>query len=101
MPLARDLGDPAQNAAVLDAASALAAGETNAEEVAAAHGPAVAVEAAAAARSRARLATTATAMHLSVVWAMFGESGRMATRAEHPHGEDLVRVKARQLDWLT
>jgi hypothetical protein len=101
VPLARDLGDPAQNAAVLDAASALAAGEASAEEVAEAHGPAVAEEAAAAARSRARLATAGTAVHLSVVWAMFGETGRMATRDEHPHGEDLVRAKARQLDWLT
>ena len=25
----------------------------------------------------------------------------MVTREEHPHGEDVVRVKARQLDWLT
>ena len=40
-------------------------------------------------------------MHVSVVWAMYGETGRMVTRGEHPHGEDFVRVKARQLDWLT
>jgi len=32
---------------------------------------------------------------------MYGETGRMATRTEHPHGEDFVRVKVRQLDWLT
>src|SRR4051794_34234868 len=32
---------------------------------------------------------------------MYGETGRMVTRAEHPHGEDFVRVKVRQMDWLT
>jgi hypothetical protein len=35
------------------------------------------------------------------VWAMYGETGRMVPRAEHPHGEDFVRAKVRQLDWLT
>jgi hypothetical protein len=32
---------------------------------------------------------------------MYGETGRMVPRAEHPHGEDFVRAKVRQLDWLT
>jgi hypothetical protein len=32
---------------------------------------------------------------------MYGETGRMVPRAAHPHGEDFVRVKVRQLDWLT
>lgn len=40
-------------------------------------------------------------MHLSVVWAMYGETGRMVPRSAHPHGEDFVRTKVRQLDWLT
>jgi len=35
-----------------------------------------------------------------VVWAMYGETGRMVPRAAHPHGEDFVRTKVRQLDWL-
>jgi hypothetical protein len=100
-PLARDLTDAAENQAVLDSASALAAGQTTGEDVALAHGAAVAAEADAAHRSRARLVSAEAPVHLSVVWAMYGETGRMATRAEHPHGEDFVRVKARQLDWLT
>ncbi len=98
---ARDLTDPTQNQAVLDGAGALAAGTATAAELARAHGPSVAVEAEAAGRSRARLLAVTEPVHLSVVWAMYGETGRIATRAEHPHGEDLVRVKARQLDWLT
>lgn len=98
---ARDLTDPAENRAVLDCATALAGGETTDEEVGRTHGAAVAAEAGAACRSRARLAAAGGPVHLSVVWAMYGETARMATREEHPHGEDLVRVKTRQLDWLT
>jgi hypothetical protein len=98
---ARDLTDSAQNQAVLDAASALAEGRAAAEDVAASHGPAVAAEAAAAARSRRRLGELPRPIHLSVVWAMYGETGRMVPRTEHPHGEDFVRAKVGQLDWLT
>ena len=32
---------------------------------------------------------------------MYGETGRMVPRAAHPHGEDFVRAKVRQLGWLT
>jgi hypothetical protein len=97
----RDLTDSGQNQAVLDAASALADGRATAGEVEAGHGPAVAAEAIAAARSRQRLSGLAGPVHLTVVWAMYGETGRMVPRAEHPHGEDFVRAKVRQLDWLT
>jgi hypothetical protein len=97
----RDLTDPEQNQAVLDAASALAGSGTDGERLAAGHGPAVAAEAAAAARSRRRLAGLAGPVHLTVVWAMYGETGRMVPRSEHPHGEDFVRAKVAQLDWLT
>ena len=99
--LARDLTDAAENQAVLDCASALSSGSVTAADLAQAHGPAVAAEAEAAVRSKARLAALGAPLHLSVVWAMYGETGRLATREEHPHGEDLVRVKTRQLDWLT
>jgi hypothetical protein len=97
----RDLTDPDQNQAVLDVASALVDGHATAERAAASHGPAVAAEAIAAARSRRRLGELAGPIHLTVVWAMYGETGRMVPRAAHPHGEDFVRVKVRQLDWLT
>jgi hypothetical protein len=99
--VARDLTDSAENQAVLDCASALAAGGMTVEGIAVAHGAGVAAEAEAVCRSRARLVTAGGAVHVSVVWAMYGETGRMVTREEHPHGEDFVRVKARQLDWLT
>src|SRR5579863_1472953 len=97
----RDLTDSAQNQAVLDAASALAEGHVVAERAAAGHGPAVAAEADAAARSRRRLGELTGPVDLTVVWAMYGETGRMVPRSVHPHGEDFVRAKVRQLDWLT
>jgi hypothetical protein len=61
----------------------------------------VAAEATAAATSRRRLAALREPLHLGVVWAMYGETGRMVPRTEHPHGEDFVRAKVAQLDWLT
>ena len=97
----RDLTDSDQNQAVLDVASALAEGRVAAGDAAASHGPAVAAEAIAAARSRRRLAELTGPVHLTVVWAMYGETGRMVPRTVHPHGEDFVRVKVRQLEWLT
>ncbi len=96
----RDLTDSDQNQAVLDMASALV--EDRAEKhIANSYGPAVEAEAAAAARSRRRLGELTGPIHLTVVWAMYGETGRMVPRALHPHGEDFVRAKVRQLDWLT
>jgi hypothetical protein len=98
---ARDLTDPAENQAVLNAASALAEGSATVERVARSYGPAVAAEALAAARSRQRLSELSGPIHLTVVWAMYGETGRMVPRSVHKHGEDFVRAKVGQLDWLT
>jgi hypothetical protein len=97
----RDLTDSDQIQAVLDAASALVDCRATADDVEASHGPAVAAEAIAAARSHRRLGELAGPVHLTVVWAMYGETGRILPRTEHPHGEDFVRAKVRQLDWLT
>jgi hypothetical protein len=104
---ARDLTDPDQNQAVLDLASALVEGgaaegsAANRGDRPAGHGPAVLAEATAAARSRRWLSELTEPVHLTVVWAMYGETARMVPRSVHPHGEDFVRVKVRQLDWLT
>jgi hypothetical protein len=98
---ARDLTDSDQNQAVLDLASALLEGRAAAGLAESSHGPAVAAEAIAAARSRRRLGELTGPVHLTVVWAMYGETSRMVPRAADPHGEDFVRAKVRQLDWLT
>jgi hypothetical protein len=94
----RDLTDARQNQAVLDLASELLKDPKTQRGD---DGPAVAAEAAALARSRQRLSELDLPVHLSVVWAMYGETGRMVPRSEHPHGEDFVRAKVAQLDWLT
>ncbi|MGH3154501.1 MAG: hypothetical protein ACRDOB_27770, partial [Streptosporangiaceae bacterium] len=86
---------------MLDMATALLKRRAAEGQVTASHGPAVAAEAIAAARSRRRLGELIGPIHLTVVWAMYGETGRMVPRAVHPHGEDFVRAKVRQLDWLT
>jgi hypothetical protein len=100
MPV-RDLTDPDQNQAVLDAATELIEDETAVAQVTDRHGPAVAAEAVAAARSRRRLSELTGPIHLTVVWAMYGETGRIVPSSVHPHGEDFLRAKVRQLDWLT
>jgi hypothetical protein len=97
----RDLTDSDQNQAVLDLASALAEDRAAAGRAAGSLGPAVAAEAMAAARSRRRLGELTGPIHLTVVWAMYGETGRMVPRGAHPQGEDFVRAKVGQLDWLT
>ena len=83
----RDLTDSEQNQAVLDVASALVEGRVAAEGIAGRHGPAVAAEAVAAARSRRRLGELTGPIHLTVVWAMYGETGRMVPRARTRTGK--------------
>ena len=97
----RDLTDSGQNQAVLDAATELIKDEAAVTQVTDRHGPAVAAEAVAAARSRRWLSELTGPLHLTVVWAMYGETGRIGPSSVHPHGEDFLRVKVRQLDWLT
>lgn len=40
------------------------------------------------------------ALHCTVVFALFKEQNRMSTKAEHENGEDFVRRKVRQMQWL-
>ncbi len=86
---------------MLDAATELMEDAAAVAQVTVRHGPAVAAEAVAAARSRRRLSELAGPIHLTVVWAMYGETGRMVPSSGAPHGEDFLRAKVRQLDWLT
>jgi hypothetical protein len=38
--------------------------------------------------------------HVSIVFAVYKEHNRLRTRAEHPHGENLLLRKVDQVDWL-
>ncbi len=98
----RNLTNSAQNYLVLKMASALVEGSMTKQQVEDAHGPAVAFEAQAAADSRKELLALQVPVHMSVVWAMYNEKNRMHRHTgKYPHGEDFVRTKVVQLDWLT
>jgi hypothetical protein len=38
--------------------------------------------------------------HMTCIFAMYGEQNRIRTKAEHENGQDLVRNKVKQLQWL-
>lgn len=38
--------------------------------------------------------------HLSVVFAMYNEHNRLKTKEEHPAGEDFLREKVKEMEWL-
>jgi hypothetical protein len=52
------------------------------------------------ARSRRILETVSGPVHTSVCFAVHGEHERILDRAAHPHGEDFLRRKIEQLEWL-
>ncbi|WP_298440212.1 hypothetical protein [uncultured Ferrimonas sp.] len=52
------------------------------------------------AASRRCVEAITTPSEISVVFAMYGETERMQRPSEHPHGEDFIRRKVEQLDWL-
>jgi hypothetical protein len=106
-PAAMDLTDPEQEAWGLAAAEALAEALPAAEDLSrlehdlADSGLPVAVGLAIKlALSRALLVSLEQPAHLSVVLAVFKETRRMRTAQEHPDGEDFLRRKLAQLDWL-
>ena len=94
----RDLADqllarPAHDATALDGRLQTLAADQDA--------PLDARVAAMLARSKASLGGGAVRGHVAVVFAMWGEHHRLRPRsAENPAGEDSLRVKLDQLDWL-
>jgi hypothetical protein len=52
------------------------------------------------AHSRALLMNLDQAVHLSVVFAIYKEHKRILNRDEHEHGEDFLREKIKQMQWL-
>ena len=53
------------------------------------------------AQSRSELLRREHPSRLTIVFAMYKEHNRIRPRAEHPHGEDAIRQKVSQLEWLT
>ncbi|WP_018969483.1 hypothetical protein [Rubritalea marina] len=106
----RDLTDNAQNLRILDIASDLLRAEGEAVEGLEARlcgdvefvsqASPVFLEALSIAASKSKLLRNTQPFHATVVWAMYGETSRMQTREQNPHGEDALRVKVKQLEWL-
>ncbi len=102
-----DLTDPSDQDRLYELADALlAASDISREMLRASAGDAgVPLELKLAAKlveSRRILADFDAPLELGVVFAMWGEQQRLQPRSQdNPHGEDLLRVKLRQLDWAT
>ena len=58
------------------------------------------LEALSIAASKVLLSKYESPFHVTIVWAMYGETDRMKTKDEHDHGEDALRMKIAQLNWL-
>ncbi len=62
----------------------------------------VLLEAIKCAAAKKKLKTAPIPIHLTVVFAMYQEASRLLPKSSNnPHGEDCLREKIRQLDWLT
>jgi len=102
-----DLTEPADQSRLIELAEELL-GEAELSEQdlrASARNPGVPLElklAAKLAESRRLLAGLDAPVEVGVVFAMWGEQQRLRPRTDqNPHGEDLLRVKLRQLEWAT
>lgn len=52
--------------------------------------------------SRQFMLSNSKKLHIGVVFGMWGEQNRLRPKsADNPHGEDSLRVKLQQLDWVT
>lgn len=102
-----DLTDEGQETWVRKGAERIEAAASSADEVRGLErrlkgdgAPVAAGLAAKLASSRMRVRALPRSVHLSVVLAVYKEHVRILSREDHPHGEDFLRRKLRQLDWL-
>ena len=58
------------------------------------------LEALKAAISRKKLEAIQQPVHITIVWAMYKETSRLVSRVENEHGEDCIRAKVDQMNWL-
>lgn len=61
--------------------------------------PAILISAVGSAESKLKLQGCGP-FHMTCIFAMFGEQNRIRTKQEHENGQDLVRMKVAQLEWL-
>lgn len=59
------------------------------------------LEALKAAISRKRLEEVNQPIHITVLWAMYKETARLVNKSVSEHGEDCIRMKVKQMNWLS
>lgn len=108
LPLTRDLTDEAETLKVLEIATAIIEsglplqefkdacyGDSNGRGA----GPTVLVSAVGSAESKLQMRECGP-FHMLCIFAMYGEQNRIQKKADHPNGQDFVRMKVKQLEWL-
>ena len=108
LPATRDLTDAGETARVLEIATEMIKSGLPIEDFKAAcygdaegkgAGPTVLVSAVGSAESKLKMKTVG-GFHLTCIFAMYGEQNRIQTKAGHKNGQDFIRMKVKQLDWL-
>ncbi len=106
----RDLTNPIQNSRVLEIAEQLYQKHDNilgleedlmSSSKFVSNTSPVLLEAIKCAASKKKVSQLKEAVHLSVVFGMYNETARLQTKDENTHGEDCLREKVRQLNWLS
>jgi len=108
LSLSRDLTDEAENGKVLEIATAIVKSGLPLQDFKDAcygdkdgkgAGPTVLVSAVGSAESKIQLKTCGP-FHMICIYAMYGEQNRIQKKADHKNGQDFVRMKVKQLEWL-
>ena len=107
LPLTRDLTNRAETLQVLEIASEILASGLSIEDLKAAcygisgdtPGPTVLVSAVGSAESKMKIKEVGP-FHMTCIFAMYGEQNRIQTKNGHPNGQDFIRMKTKQLEWL-
>lgn len=108
LPLSRDLTDEKETLKVLEIATAIAESGLPLQDFKDAcygdsagkgAGPTVLVSAVGSAESKLQLESCGP-FHMVCMFAMYGEQNRIQKKADHVNGQDFIRIKFKQLEWL-
>lgn len=108
LPMTRDLTDAKETMRVLEIASEIIKsghpiqqfkdacfGDAEGKNA----GPSVVVSAVGSAESKMKMKACGP-FHMICIYAMYGEQNRIQTKEGHKNGQDFIRMKAKQLEWL-
>lgn len=105
LPLTRDLTSNEEASKVLSLASEMLSSGVPVEDIKAlvyknpTTTPAILISAVGSAESKLKLKACGP-HHMTCIFAMYGEQNRIRNKSEHENGQDLIRNKVKQLQWL-